>query len=78
MRVMITGADGFIGSHLTELILSAGHQSCILSITPLEVGVGLILAPSIRSEFKLCLATFVIRFASGSYARCDLCSIWLH
>lgn len=26
MRVMVTGADGFIGSHLTETLLSAGHQ----------------------------------------------------
>jgi NAD dependent epimerase/dehydratase len=26
MRVIITGADGFIGSHLTETLLAAGHQ----------------------------------------------------
>jgi NAD dependent epimerase/dehydratase len=26
MRVLITGADGFIGSHLTESLLACGHQ----------------------------------------------------
>lgn len=26
MRVLVTGADGFIGSHLTEAMLAAGHQ----------------------------------------------------
>ena len=26
MRVLITGADGFIGSHLTEALYSEGHQ----------------------------------------------------
>lgn len=26
MRVLITGADGFIGSHLTERLLACGHQ----------------------------------------------------
>lgn len=31
MRVLITGADGFIGSHLTELLLSYGFQVRALS-----------------------------------------------
>nr|MCS5623022.1 GDP-mannose 4,6-dehydratase [Candidatus Neomarinimicrobiota bacterium] len=26
MRVLITGADGFIGSHLTEILVSRGHD----------------------------------------------------
>jgi NAD dependent epimerase/dehydratase len=26
MKVLITGADGFIGSHLTEMLLAAGHR----------------------------------------------------
>ena len=26
MKVLITGADGFIGSHLTELLFSEGHE----------------------------------------------------
>ena len=26
MKVMVTGADGFIGSHLTEKLIEAGHQ----------------------------------------------------
>ncbi|MCC7303017.1 MAG: SDR family NAD(P)-dependent oxidoreductase [Bacteroidia bacterium] len=31
MKVLITGADGFIGSHLTELMLSEGHEVTALS-----------------------------------------------
>ena len=26
MQVLVTGAGGFIGSHVTELLLSAGHS----------------------------------------------------
>ena len=25
-KVMVTGADGFIGSHLTEALVAAGYQ----------------------------------------------------
>jgi NAD dependent epimerase/dehydratase len=31
MRILVTGADGFIGSHLTELLLSKGHTVKALS-----------------------------------------------
>ena len=31
MRILITGADGFIGSHLTEKLLSLGHKVTALS-----------------------------------------------
>lgn len=31
MKVLITGADGFIGSHLTELLLDKGYQVRALS-----------------------------------------------
>ena len=31
MRILITGADGFIGSHLTEKLLSLGHHVTALS-----------------------------------------------
>jgi nucleoside-diphosphate-sugar epimerase len=26
MRILVTGADGFIGSHLTEALVRAGHE----------------------------------------------------
>ncbi len=26
MNVMVTGSEGFIGSHLTEALVRAGHQ----------------------------------------------------
>lgn len=32
MKVLVTGADGFIGSHLTELLLSEGYQVKALSL----------------------------------------------
>lgn len=31
MRALVTGADGFIGSHLVELLLENGYQVCALS-----------------------------------------------
>ncbi len=31
MKVLVTGADGFIGSHLTEMLLKEGHQVKALS-----------------------------------------------
>src|SRR5690554_4423110 len=31
MKILITGADGFIGSHLTDLLLSEGHKVRALS-----------------------------------------------
>ena len=30
-KVLVTGADGFIGSHLTEMLVSQGHQVSALS-----------------------------------------------
>jgi len=32
MRILVTGADGFIGSHLTEMLASRGHQIKALSL----------------------------------------------
>lgn len=31
MKILVTGADGFIGSHLTEMLLEEGHQVVALS-----------------------------------------------
>lgn len=31
MKILITGADGFIGSHLTELMLEKGYKVRALS-----------------------------------------------
>ena len=30
-KILVTGADGFIGSHLTELLVQEGHQVMALS-----------------------------------------------
>ena len=30
MRVLITGGAGFIGSHLTDRLLAAGDQVCVI------------------------------------------------
>jgi nucleoside-diphosphate-sugar epimerase len=41
MKVLITGADGFIGSHLAELLLDKGYQVRLYRITiRLIIGVG--------------------------------------
>ena len=31
MKILITGADGFIGSHLTEMLVTKGHEIMALS-----------------------------------------------
>ena len=41
MRVLVTGADGFIGSHLTEGLVRAGYETKLLfSTILLELGDG--------------------------------------
>ena len=44
-KILITGADGFIGSHLTELLLENKFEvkAFFVFIIPMVVGVGLIL-----------------------------------
>ena len=57
MRVLVTGADGFIGSHLTEALLAAGHQVrafCLYNSTG-SWGWLDTLSPSIRSEVDVVL-----------------------
>ena len=43
MKVLVTGADGFIGSHLVELLIDYGYEVKLFAfIIPPEVGDGLI------------------------------------
>ena len=52
MKVLVTGADGFIGSHLVELLYQKGHEITALAhITLLEIWVGF--HRSIAEEIKM-------------------------
>lgn len=43
-KILVTGADGFIGSHLTESLLEKGYDvKAFVYITRLIIGDGLIL-----------------------------------
>ena len=40
-NVLVTGADGFIGSHLTEILVSKGHKvKAYRNTIPLIIGAG--------------------------------------
>ena len=42
-KILITGADGFIGSHLVELLVKSGYDvKAFVFIIPVAVGDGLI------------------------------------
>ena len=41
-KIPVTGADGFIGSHLTEKLVKLGYKIALFIIIHLIIGVGLI------------------------------------
>ena len=39
MKALITGATGFVGSHLTRLLIEAGHSACVLYRSEKKLGI---------------------------------------
>ena len=64
-KVLVTGADGFIGSHLTEALVRRGHDvRAFVSTTPSTHGVGSITARrEVAGKFECSPATSAIRTA---------------
>jgi dihydroflavonol-4-reductase len=54
MKVLVTGASGFVGAHCVKALIDAGHQVRALARTPAKVGRALApLAPSALPELEI-------------------------
>lgn len=57
MKILITGASGFIGSHLTKYLVDAGHDVTAFCRTPKKIGTfyspNLTVVPGLISDFPL-------------------------
>ena len=72
MKILVTGADGFIGSHLVEALVRAGYETRLsFSIIPLIHGVGLTSAKMISGKFLKFLQVFGTRGIKEAMSGCD-------
>ena len=67
MRILVTGADGFIGSHLTETLVRAGYDVRAFVLYSSFNSWGWLdhCADDVKGRFEILLATFATLTASA-------------